>query len=253
MGDLHNYLIQKHIPVPKIYKTKNENYVENNFILYEFIDGEQKNDWTDEEMVSLTSNFAHMLQALKKYPVPEFIKNKSDKYVKGSDIEYCYKVYKPLILKLAVSQSIKDSIVNTIDILYGKLEDFNKLPKYFMHGDLNEMNALFKDEKNVGIIDIGGAYEPIVYDLGEFLYWFTMPYWSLDFNTKRYELIIKTFENILPLSPAEKMLIPYMMLRRGMMDVMLTLENFWSGKGSIPEQRLQLITERNIKITNQLI
>ena len=164
LGDLHNYLIQKHIPVPKIYKTKNENYAENNFILYEFIDGEQKNDWTDEEMVSLTSNFAHMLQALKKYPVPEFIKNKSDKYVKGSDIEYCYKVYKPLILKLAVSQSIKDSIVNTIDILYGKLEDFNKLPKYFMHGDLNEMNALFKDEKNVGIIDIGGAYEPIVYD-----------------------------------------------------------------------------------------
>lgn len=253
LGDVHEYLISKNLPFPKIFKTKNGEYVENNFILYEFLDGEKKTEWTDEEIISLTSNFTCMIIALMEYPTPEFIKNKSDKYIKSYDLDSLYTTYKPLISELPINQNVKDSIIQTIDILHSKIKDFNSLPKYFIHGDVNESNTLFRNGKNVGIIDIGGSYDPIVYELAEFLYWFTLPNWSVNINKNRFELITKTFEKIKPLSALEKELIPYMMLRRGIMDVMLTLPFFRSKDKPIPEKRLGLLTSRNNKIIDELI
>ncbi len=256
LAHLHEYLRKKGVPVPKIYKTENGNYIEDDFILYEFIEGHTKEqtmeEWSKEEMISLVSNFAKMLIALKDYKVPDFVKNKSDKYILGSDIKYCYGVLKPKVIQLPTSDEIKNSIIKTIDLLYSKLFDFEKLPKFLIHGDLNEMNAIFMDGKNVGIIDFGIAYEPIVYDLGEFCYWFTMPWWTEEFDRERYNLILVIFENFLPLSPLEKELLPYMILRRGMMDLMLTLYRYWSEANvSIPEGRLRLLIKRNNKIISE--
>lgn len=258
LGDLHEYLKSKGMPVPKIYKTKNGKYVENNFILYEFIEGEIKEEtggvWISEEITSLSSNFANLLLVMREYEIPEFIKNKSDKYTKGSDIKYCHDELKEKILKLPTTFEIKDNIVRIINLLYSKLVDFEKLPKFLIHGDLNESNAIFKDNKNVGIIDFGIGYDPIVYDLGVFLYWFSMPWWIEEFNRERYDLICETFEEILPLSVLEKELLPYMVLRRGLMDIMLTLEWYWGESDvPVPEKRLKLLIKRNNKIISELI
>lgn len=250
LGSLHEYLIAKQIPVPKIYRTRVGNYVEKDFICYKFIEGETKDNWSDKEIISLVINFAHMIIALREYDVPNFIKNKNDKYTKGYDIRYCHEVFRPSILNLSVSDNIKNPIIETIDLLYNKISDFEKLPKYLVHGDVNEMNALFQDGKNVGIIDFGGGYDPIVYDLGELIYWFAMSAWKEEFNRKRCELMVCTFEEILPLSADEKKLLPYMILRRGIMDVMLTLQYYWSNqsKMSVPIERLQTLINRNNKI-----
>ncbi len=258
LGDLHKYLLGKGIPVPIIYKTKNDKYVENNFILYEFIDGEIKDTasggWTIEEITSLTSNFAKMLALMQKYETPDYIKNKSDKYTRGSDIKYCHNILKPKITEIPMAKETKEMIVKTIDFLYSRLHDFEKLPKFLIHGDLNESNAIFRDNKNVGIIDFGIAYDPIVYDLGVFCYWFSIPWWTEEFNRERYNLIIETFEKIFPLSKSEKDLLPYMVLRRGMMDVILTLQWYWETPNeSIPEQRLSLLAKRNSIIIKELI
>jgi Ser/Thr protein kinase RdoA (MazF antagonist) len=251
LGHLHEYLREKGILVPKIYKNKNGNYLEDDFILYEFIDGETKEEWSKKEMVSLVSNFAKMLIVLKDYAVPDFVKNKNDKYVKGSDLKYCHDVFRPQVLKLSCSDEIKIPIIKIIDLMYSKLSDFEKLPKFLTHGDLNEMNAIFKDGTNVAIIDFGIGYDPTVYDLGEFCYWFCMPLWGEEFNNERYNLILKTFNNFLPLSNTEKELLPYMILRRGMMDLMLTLQWYWANPDKdIPEKRLALLIKRNNKIIN---
>ncbi len=250
LGELHEYLRNKDIPFPKIYKTQSDKYVENDFILYEFIEGEIKNDWSEKELISLTQNFANMLLVLKDYPVPNFIKNKDDKYTRGYNIEYCHNVLRPKILNLSLSANTKNSILDTVDTMFNKLSEFESLPKYLVHGDLNEMNAIFKNNKNVGIIDFGGSYDPLVYDLGEFMYWFTMPVWSKNFNHVTYRLIKNTFQMILPLSSKEDQLLPYMILRRGMMDIMLTLNYYWENEQDalIPESRLELLTIRNNKI-----
>jgi Ser/Thr protein kinase RdoA (MazF antagonist) len=252
LGELSEYLQKYEVPVPKVYKTKNNKYVENDFILYDFIEGEIKKDWSIEEITSLTTNFAKMLTAMKKFKVPDFVKNKNDKFTKGYDIKYCHDVIKPKIEQLSMNQEIKVQIIKVIDLLYAKLSDFEKIPKFLIHGDLNETNAIFKDGKNVGIIDFGVSYDPIVYDLGEFCYWFAMPWWTEEFNHERYNTITETFEKVLPLSIDERSLLPYMILRRGMMDLYLTLDWYWSNLGVvIPEKRLSLLNRRNDRVISE--
>ena len=256
LGALHEYLREKRIPVPKIYKGKNGNYIENDFILYEFIEGEIKKEWSKNEIISLVSNFARMLTALKEYPVPDFVKNKSDKYTKGYDVKYCHDVFIPKILELPTTQEIKNSVIKIINLLYGELPEFEKLPKFLVHGDLNEGNAIFNHGKNIGIIDFGVSYDPIVYDLGEFCYWFAFPWWTEEFYKERYDTIVETFEKILLLSAQERKLLPYMVLRRGMMDLMLSLQWYWENTPkeiSLPEKRWVELIRKNEKIINELI
>ena len=146
---------------------------------------------------------------------------------------YCHDVFGPEILKLNMPRGIKNSIVETIDLMYTKLSDFEKLPKQLIHGDLNEMNSIFKDGVNVGIIDFGVSYDPVIYDLGEFCYRFCLPWDTYEFNIHRYNLIVETFKKISPLSSLEKGLLPYMILRRHMMDIMLALQYYRSHQNSI--------------------
>jgi len=85
---------------------------------------------------------------------PDLIKNKNDKYIKGGDISYCHSYFKPKIHKL----------------------------------NLNEANALFRRGRNVEIIDLVLSYDPLIYDLGEFCYWFAFPWWTREFNDRYYSL-----------------------------------------------------------------
>lgn len=247
LGSLHDYLRSKDVVVPKIYKTKNETYVENSFILFSFIDGTSKKDWTDLEIVSLVINFTKLLISLRNYPTPNLIQDKDDKYIKGGNIKYCYNFFKPQIYRLSTPDVIKNSIVEIIDLLNGIFSEFNTLPKQLIHGDLNEMNALFKDGKNVAIIDLALSYDPLVYDLGVFCYWYAFPWWTRQFNYARYKLIFNTFQENIPLSPIEMKLLPYMIVRRSMMDIMLTLQYYWSNSNKVnfPEERLIDQIERN--------
>jgi Ser/Thr protein kinase RdoA (MazF antagonist) len=243
LGPLHENLREKDIPVPKIFKTLKGKYVEDSFILYE--------DWTDQEMVSLVHNFATLLKALQQVQVPDFIKNKNDKYIKGANIRYCYDVFKPQILALSLPNELKKDIGALIDIMYEKVTDFEKLPKSLIHGDLNEMNALFKGGENIGIIDFGISYDPTIYDLGEFCYWFCFHFGMEEFNKERFRLIVKTFEEILPLSQVERDLLPYMILRRHMMDILLALQWYWDNTNNpLPENDLQKKNMRSKKIFN---
>jgi len=89
------------------------------------------------------------------------------------------------------------------------------------------MNALFKDGENVGIIDFALSYDPAVYDLGEFSYWIAFPWGTKKFNNGRFKLIVDTFQKNISLSALEIKLLPYMVLRRSMMDIMLTLQYYW--------------------------
>ena len=228
LGTLYEYLNSKNIPVPKLCRTRQGNVVEDSFILYGYIEGSDQRERDDLEVVSLVNNFVKLLLILKEYAVPDFVKYNDDKYIKGYDFTYCHDVFRPKILQLDMPEDIKNSIVETIDILYTKLPDFEKLPKQLVHGDLNEMNAIFKDGVNVGIIDFGLSYDPMIYDLWEFCYRFALPWKTFEFNMPRYHLIIETFEKIFPLSSLEKELLPYMMLRRHMMDTMLALQYYRS-------------------------
>lgn len=246
LGSLHEILREHDIPVPKIYKTNRDKYVEDFCILYEFIDGERKVDWTKEEIISLVQNFARMHKVLKEVSVPEFIKKKNDKYIKGGGIEFCHSVFKPQIQQLPIASDLKDFISFLIDLLYGKLSEFERLPKFLIHGDLNEMNALFKDNQNVGIVDFGISYDPFVYDLGEFCYWFCFHFGMEEFNKERYELIVKTYEEVNPLSQVEKDLLPYMVLRRHMMDIMLLLQWYWDNEDS-KNMPLDSLVKKNIR------
>jgi Ser/Thr protein kinase RdoA (MazF antagonist) len=254
LGNLHEYLQTKNIVVPKYFRAKNKRFVEDNFILYGFIEGEIKKEWTDKEIASLVINFANLLIALKEYEVPDFVKNNTDKYMKGYNIAYCHDVFKPQIFELNLADDIKNPIIETVDLLYSKLPDFEKLPKQLIHGDLNEMNAIFKDGVNVGIIDFGVSYDPVVYDLGEFCYWFAFPWWTEDFNHDRYNHIRQQFEKKWPLSALEKKLLPYMILRRSMMDIMLTLQYYWSNQTEVqvPAKRLAKQVVRNSKIIEKI-
>jgi Ser/Thr protein kinase RdoA (MazF antagonist) len=250
LAELYTHLLSKNIPVPDVLKSTDGNYVEDSYILYKFIEGEDKRDWNDEEIISLVQNFSKMLQSTKDYDIPDILKNRVSKYKKGSDMAYCHEVFKPMILNLDCSESIKDPIIEVIDIMHSKLADFESLPKQLIDGDLNEMNAIFKDNKNVGIIDIGMGYDPLIYDLGEFCYWFCFHFGMKEFNVERYKLIVKTFEETIPLSPLEKEILPYMILRRHMMDIMLALQWYWDREGTapIPENALNVKNLRSKKI-----
>ena len=249
LGSVYRYLNEKGIPVPFVYKSKNDNFIEDDCILYRYIDGEIKTAWSDNEIISIVNNFAKLLIALRDYKVPDFIKNNNDKYAKGYNIRYCYEIFRPMILKLQISENLKTLIIEVIDIMYSKLADFEKLPKQLIHGDLNEMNAIFKNGLNVGIIDFGVSYDPIVYDLGEFCYWFALPWKTNIFKEDRYALIIKTFEKILPLSCLERDLLPYMVLRRNMMDIMLALQHYWSNPNlPVPIESLEEKVSRKMSI-----
>ena len=82
LGSVYESLRIKGIPVPKVYITPNDTYVEDSFILYGYIEGETKKDWSDNEIVSLVNNFAKLLLSLKDYTVPDFVKNNDDKYMR---------------------------------------------------------------------------------------------------------------------------------------------------------------------------
>lgn len=252
LGTLHEYLRKKEVPVPKIFKTQGGSYVSNSFILYEFIDGKIEREWSDKEIISMTQAFAKMLRAMGEHHIPNFIKNKDDKYVRGGNIQYCYRIFRPLILKLDCPDDIKMPIVHLIDTLYEKYTAFESLPKSLINGDLNEMNALFKDGNCAAIIDLSLSYDPIVYSLGVTCYWFAFPWWEPKFNMERLAIMIETFEKTIPLSPLEKELLPYMIMRRSMMDIMITLQFYWSqtARVPVPESRLKEQIERNNTIMN---
>jgi Ser/Thr protein kinase RdoA (MazF antagonist) len=254
-GTLHDYLHDHGIRVPLFYTSRSGSYVSNNTVLMQFIDGAVVKEWNEKQIASLVDHFAAMLLVLKDYPVPDFVKNKDDKYIRGSHLEYCYEVYRPRILKLSGPDDVLKDVVMVIDMLYSIRDDFNALPKQIIHGDLNEMNALFRGDENVAIIDFGLSYNPVVYDLGVHLYWYALPWWSHEFQTERYNLILERFTKQIPLSSTELRLLPYMMLRRGMMDLMLTLEWYWAQpeETELPTNRLRELTERNATIMGKLL
>ena len=255
LGSVYEYLISRDIPVPNLCRTPVGNFIQDSCILFEYIEGEIKTDWTNNEIISLVNNFARLLLLLEDYDVPDFVKNNDDKYAKGYNVRYCHDVFKSQILKLDVPEDIKNPIVKTIDILYEKLSDFEKLPKQLIHGDLNEMNAIFKNGVNEGIIDFGVSYDPVVYDLGEFCYWFALPWKTSKFNSERYNLIIDIFQKILPLSTLERELLPYMILRRHMMDIMLALQHYWSNQKNMifPIEVLEEKIIRNNELMKNII
>ncbi len=250
LGSLHQYLIKKEIKVPKIYPTPNGAFIENSFILYEFKEGGSQKEWTTEEIISLTTEFARMLLAMREYHVPNFIKNKDDTYVRGGSIQYCYTVFRPQIQKLPCSDYLRSDIIQIIDTLYKQYSEFETLPKFLIDGDLNESNVLFKNNQCSAIIDLSLSYEPIVYALGVACYWFALPWWTQEFNIDRYELIQKTFQSIIPFSLLERKLLPYMIMRRSMMDIMSTLQKFWNetARVTFPEKRLIDQIRRNSEI-----
>ena len=251
LGSLYTCLKKKDIPVPIIFKTRTGNYVEESFILYEYIDGIQRRDWSRGEMVSLVTNFAKMHEALRGQEVPDFIKNKDDKYIRGGSIQYCHEVFRSKILELQCSAEIKDSIIKSLDMLWDRFPEIESLPKYIIHGDLNEMNALFKDNKNIGIVDFGLSYDPFVYDLGVFCYWFAYPWTSSEINIDRLGIIVDTYESVIPLSNLGRELLPYMMLRRSIMDIMLALQWYWNGDPTVHLPEITL--ERKIKHNNKIV
>jgi Ser/Thr protein kinase RdoA (MazF antagonist) len=254
-GSLHSYLREHNVCVPLFQRSRTTGYVCENFVLMEFMNGEIVKDWNTSQIISLTEHFAEMLLVLQRYRVPDFVKNKDDKYIRGSNLEYCHDVYKPKILQLEHPDNIVQEIVAVIDLLYGIRDDFNSLPKQIIHGDLNEKNALFIGNENTAIIDFGLSYNPLVYDLGEYLYWYSMPWWSHKFNSERYDVIVKTFTQKIPLSSIELRLLPCMLLRRGMMDLMLTLEWYWSQPlgTAVPSNRLRELTDRNAVLIAELL
>lgn len=252
LGSLHQYLIKKEIKVPLIYPTKMGGYVHNSFILYEFKEGTAQKEWSRDEMISLTEEFTKMLVAMRSHHVPNFIKNKDDTFVRGGNIHYCLTVFRPRIHELPCPEDIRTDIILIIETLHQQYSDFESLPKFLIDGDLNETNALFKNNQCTAIIDLSLSYEPVVYALGVMCYWFAFPWWTTEFNRERYELIQKIFLTIIPLSPLEKKLLPYMVMRRSMMDIMTTLQKFWSETARVPfpEQRLRDQIRRNSEIMN---
>lgn len=252
LGTLHEYLRKKELPVAKIYKTQAGTYVDNAFILYEFIDGKAEREWSDKEIISMTDAFARMHRVMGQHHIPNFIRNKDDMYVRGGNIQYCYRIFRPFIQTLDCADEVKKPIIQLIDTLNGKYKVFETLPKSLINGDLNEMNALFKEGNCAAIIDLTLSYDPVVYALGATCYWFAFPWWEPAFNNEWYALIIETFEKIIPLSPVEKELLPYMILRRSLMDIMVTLQIYWNktGRVPVPEDRLKEQIERNNTIMN---
>lgn len=250
LGDLHKELLLSEVSVPRIYKNKQGKYVTNRFQLYKFIDGETKKEWSEKELESVARNFAHLHNALEKIPVPEIVINKSDDYVKSENIPFIRENILPKIEKLAVDDYIKDEIRETLQILKKSLKLYDVLPKHIIHGDLNEANALFRQSRNVAILDIALKNEALVYDLAIFLYWWCFPWWTKRMDLKRLEILLSSYEQVRRLTRAEKMLLPYLILRRSFLDMTYPVLRYF--KGALNKKELGDNLQKNI-IRNQEI
>lgn len=244
LGELHKELLLSEVPVPRIYKNKQGKYVTNRFQLYKFIDGETKKEWSEKELVSVARNFAYLHNALEKIPVPEIIVNKSDDYVKAESVSYVRETIMPKLEKMTTESYIKEEIAQTLRILKKSLKSYDALPKYIIHGDLNESNALFKQSRNVALVDITLKNEALVYDLAIFLYRWCFPWWTKRIDLKRLEILLTAYEQVRRLTRAEKMVLPYLILRRSFLDMTYPVLCYF--KGSLNKKELGDNLEKNI-------
>lgn len=252
LGDLHTQLLLSEVPVPRVYKNKQGKFVTQRFQLYKFIDGETKKEWSEKELTSVARNFAHLHNALEKIPVPEIIRNKTDDYVRTEHIVYIRENVIPRLEKSSLEQSIKAEITETLQILKKSLGAYETLPKHIIHGDLNEANALFKHSRNVALLDIALKYEALVYDLGIFLYWWCYPWWIKRMDIKRLVIVLSAYEQVRRLTRTEKTLLPYLILRRSMLDLTLPVLRYFKGNLSKKElgDQMQRVVGRNQEIRN---
>ncbi len=250
LGDLHQQLLLSEVTVPRIYKNKQGKYVTNRFQLYKFIDGESKKEWSEKELMSVARNFAHLHNALEKITVPEIVKNKTDDFVKAESVSYVRENIMPKLEKLTTDLYIKEEIAETLRILKKSLVGYETLPKHIIHGDLNESNALFKQSRNVAVLDITLKNEALVYDLGIFLYWWCFPWWTKRMDLKRLEILLTAYEQVRRLTRREKILLPYLILRRSFLDLTLPVLRYYRGALNKKElgDTLQGIIVRNQEI-----
>lgn len=230
LGALHEMLHARRIPVPKMIRTIRGGFVYKSCVLYEFLDGKVARQWTDNGLRSLAENVARVTIALGKIKTPALVKQKKDKYALGLDIVRIRKNILPRILRTGVSASAKREISEILLILEKGLRDYGRLPRQISHNDVNESNALFKKGRFVGIIDFTLGYEAAVYDLAVTLYWYAFPWWNDTFYPQRYQTIIRAYGKVRGLSRAERRLIPFLMLRRAYLSVILPFLDHWSGE-----------------------
>ncbi|GEM_PF-6543657 len=214
LGSLHERLASLGILVPRVYKNNRGEYVTNHYLLFEFIEGEARVDWTEKEIYSATSGFALLHNELEKVSVPSFIRNRSDLYIKCENMDYGEASVLPTIAASSIEECVKEEIVVTLHMLNKHFGDF-QFTKHVIHGDFGEGNALFQDGRLTAIIDLTLRYDSLAYDLGIFIFWTCiMAETNKRLNFMKYRQILETYQNVRRLTSIERRMLPYLILRR---------------------------------------
>ena len=214
LGDLHYRLRFSGVPVPNIYKNNSGGYVTNYCLLFEFMPGKAKKNWTNQETGSAALNLAKMHRQLEKIDTPSFIRNQTDNYIRCEDINFNSQYVFPKILSSTIDNDIKKEISATITELDTGLSGY-KFSKHIIHGDFGEGNALFNKGKLTAIIDLTLRYDSLIYDLGVNIFWTcVIREKNKRINLERYKQIITSYQHCRRLSQRERRMLPYFILRR---------------------------------------
>ncbi len=214
LGSLHERLATLGILIPRVYKNNRGTYVTNHCLLFEFIEGEARADWTGKEISSAASGFALLHNELEKASVPQFIKNRSDLYIKCENMAYGEVNTFPAITISGIEECVKEEIAVTLRLLNKHLKD-DQLFRHIVHGDFGEGNALFQNEKLTAIVDLTLRYDSLVYDLAIFIFWACiMTEENKRLNLMKYRQTLDAYQNIRRLTSVERKILPYLILRR---------------------------------------
>ena len=254
-GYLYNYLADRRVPVPRMYKGKQDKYVVNGCVLCEFLEGETQTKWSNKEITSAAKGLAQLHNAVEKIDVPEVVKSQLDDYIRGENVKYCSENVFPKIFKLGLADDIKEEIQMTIGVLERELAGYSQFSKYIIHGDFNEGNAFFKNNKLVGIIDLALRYDTFVYDLAIFIWWFALIWEDKQrLDIEKLKLILQGYSTVRKLIDLERKWLPYLLLRRSFLTFSYPAMELLKGKMDKNQlnENLQKNCVRNRKIREDI-
>lgn len=167
--------------------------------LYPYLPGDPPEAVTDNMTIQSALALARLHLQLKN-----FVPAKTTNRIRLWDIPAYYPLAK---LRSAIGKvkntEIQAGATYASDHIEKYIIDTSSLPQGCLHGDFKPENLLFSGEELTGIVDFDNSYiEALAFEVGYALAWFCRT--DKKFNLKRAKLFLENYQNVRPLTQAEK-------------------------------------------------
>ena len=213
-------LRQCDIPQPKLFIHRDGSYLSpTGFSVYEFYLGEASSNPTVQQADALMTYLGKYNRCLAGIPLPpdtysiDELARRTGIFERSDSLDYLLDQFTATVSWQTVSARSKDICFDSLNFLSSVRDEFTRLKKQLIHGDLVPGNILYQDDTVVAIIDFSPYYESHLYSVCICLYWHFIFMRDGQVDLGSIERALQVYASAHPVSEPERSLLFPMLVK----------------------------------------